>query len=222
MKIILHTALVAALVQSQLPIWLDYDKEPFFSSTPSKYLPKNPPPAKFRVPAEYESVMAVVIAQIQFPQLMTGIMKAVLNYGNASIWSVGGQAPLGTDPEKFQIQAIQVDGVWTRDYGPVGVDLSDNTIGFVDTTYRHFRQRPRDDAFPETLAKIHSYPVFKAPLILDGGNFMVDSFGNLFVTKRVYLWNPDLKIETVDSLLKEYFGVATVNSIEYAGYPNNV
>ena len=223
MKTIIFVAQLAVLVesQSQLPIWGELDKSSF-KTVDSRLLSKTSPPANFRVPAEYEATAAVIIAQVQFSRLMAGIVSAVLDYGNASIWTVGGQAPLGSDPRKFKILSTNVNSVWTRDYGPFGVDLVDKKVGIVDTTYRHYRERPDDDAFPTNLATIQSYPVYKAPLILDGGNFMIDTVGNMFMTKRVYIWNQDIKADVVDGLLKEYFGVKTVNTLEYAGYPNNV
>jgi agmatine deiminase len=57
------------------------------------------------------------------------------------------------------------------------------------------------------------------PVILDGGNIMFDSYGNLFMTKRTYLWNSNMSQERVDAALKEYFKVKNVYAFDYAGYP---
>jgi agmatine/peptidylarginine deiminase len=54
---------------------------------------------------------------------------------------------------------------------------------------------------------------------MDGGNLMVDSYGNLFMTKRTYLWNSTMSEEQVNAHLKNYLKVKKIITFDYAGYP---
>ena len=55
----------------------------------------------------------------------------------------------------------------------------------------------------------------------DGGNYMVDTRGNLFMTKVTFKWNQDKTEDQVKFLLKEYFNVKNIHVLDYAGYPNS-
>jgi agmatine deiminase len=57
-------------------------------------------------------------------------------------------------------------------------------------------------------------------LILDGGNYMTDGKGGVFLTSRVYDWNRSMSREQVDSLLKQYLQAETIHVLDYAKSPN--
>lgn len=106
-----------------------------------------------------------------------------------------------------------------RDYGPYGISASQARVGIIDSIYRHYQYRRNDDALPSNLGKIKKIDVFGMPVIIDGGNVMTDSKGGLFMTRRTYLWNPDMSEAQVDAALKAYFKVQKVYAFDYAGYP---
>jgi agmatine deiminase len=110
-----------------------------------------------------------------------------------------------------------LDTVWMRDYGPFGV--AGGKPGIVDSIYRHYQYRRNDDAVPGVLGKAKGIGVYGMPIIMDGGNLLVDSQGTLFMTKRTYLWNSNMSKETVDNHLKNYLKVKNIVAFDYAGYP---
>ena len=92
-------------------------------------------------------------------------------------------------------------------------------VAIVDSIYRHYQYRKNDDALPVNLGKAKKIDVYGMQMILDGGNVMVDSYGNLFMTKRTYIWNSGMSQGQVDSMLKANFKVKNIYTFEYSGYP---
>jgi agmatine deiminase len=181
-----------------------------------------PPTNNFRVPAEYERTQAVVLGWSGFTKLLTDITQAAISKGNVSVLAVQGPNSItGIDKTRYKPIDLPIDTVWVRDYGPFGIDLSSQSVGIVDSVYRHYRYRVNDDKLPSGLARVFGFNSFQAPIILDGGNFMVDSVGNLFMTKRTYNWNSDMSVDQVNSYLKQYFNAKTINAFDYSGYPGD-
>jgi len=207
--------------ENPLPNWIDPSRE--HKRIEKVALPKTivPPPSDFRIPAEYEPVSAVLISYAGYSTMLKEIAKVVTNQANAYIWVMSGPSSMaGVPKEKYVNFSIPVDTVWMRDYGPFGLSKKLEKVGIVDTVYRHYQYRPDDDAVPQKIGEVQNIPVYGADLILDGGNFMVDSYGNLFMTERTYIWNSDKSRDQVNSILKDYFKVKNIYTFEYAGYPN--
>lgn len=206
-------------LNNPLPNWIDVGRETADGKPPFASDFKPAPPAGFRIPAEYEPIGAVVLSWAGYTGMLTGIAKAAAGPGGAKVWVVSGPGSIqGVTPDAYSSISAPIDTVWVRDYGPFGLTASGQP-GIVDTIYRHYQYRRGDDAVPQVVAKTKNIPVFAMPLVLDGGNLMVDSKGNLFTTKRTYIWNSDKSTDEVDSLLKAYFGVKKVIALDYAGYP---
>ena len=201
-----------------LPNWIDPSREQVKSQLVTP--PRATPPADFRIPAEYEPVEAVVISWAGYTDMLASIAKAVTGPGKARIWAVAAPAELpGVPAASYSQVDAPIDTVWARDYGPFGLSARQAKVAIVDAVYRHYQYRQNDDALPVNLGKAKKIEVFGIQLILDGGNVMVDSAGNLFMTKRTYSWNSGMKPEQVDAALKEHFKVANIYTFEYAGYP---
>ena len=204
-----------------LPNWLDKSREKLDGLPPVQPKTRAVPPAGFHIPAEYEPAAAVVISWAAYTDMLTGIAQAATGPGHAKIWAVAGPKSIsGVPAASYSVINLPIDSVWVRDYGPFGLE-SGNKPGIVDTIYRHYQARRNDDAVPTGIAKAKGISVFAAPLILDGGNLMVDTKGNLFMTKRTYIWNSDKSQDQVDSILKSYFGVKNIITFEYSGYPGD-
>jgi len=211
--------LFALDLDNPLPNWLDTSREKPAARV-AKLASTEPPPSDFRFPAEYEPVAAVVISWAGYTNMLSAIAKGVTGPGNAQLWAAGAPASLsGVPAAKYSVINASVDTVWVRDYGPFGLSAKQSKVGIVDTVYRHYQYRTDDDAFPGNLGRIKKINVYGVNLIVDGGNIMVDSKGNLFMTKRTYLWNSSMSQEQVDSLLKNYYKVKNIYSFDYAGYP---
>ncbi len=214
------TSGAAALdLNKPLPNWIDHSREKADGKPPVLAPTRAAPPSGFHIPAEYEPVAAVVISWASYTPMLSGIARAATGPGHAQLWAVAGPTSIsGVPAGSYSRVNLPIDSVWVRDYGPFGVE-SGNRPGIVDTVYRHYQYRRNDDAVPTGLARAKKIDVFGMNLILDGGNLMVDSRGNLFMTKRTYIWNSDKSQDQVDSLLKSYFGVKNVITFDYAGYP---
>jgi agmatine/peptidylarginine deiminase len=202
-----------------LPNWIDQSREKADGRAPVMVNTKAAPPAGFHIPAEYEPVAAVALGWAGYTPMLSSIVRAVTGPGNALAWVVAGPSSItGVPANKYSRVNLPLDTVWMRDYGPFGV-TGTNKPGIVDTIYRHYQYRRNDDAVPTALAKIKGLEAFSMGLILDGGNLMVDSKGNLFMTKRTYIWNSGKTQDQVDTMLKTYFGVKNIIAFDYAGYP---
>lgn len=217
--IVAPPGLFALDLDNPLPNWLDKAREKPAARL-AKLASTEPPPSDFRFPAEYEPVAAVVISWAGYTNMLTAIAKGVTGPGNAQLWAAGAPATIqGVPNAKYTVLKAPMDTVWVRDYGPFGVSARQSKVGIVDTVYRHYQYRTDDDAFPGNLGRIKKIDVYGVNLIVDGGNIMVDSKGNLFMTKRTYLWNSSMSQEQVDSLLKSYYKVKNIYSFDYSGYP---
>jgi len=157
----------------------------------------------------------------------TTMLEEIAGYtaaAGAEVWMVSGPASIpGVPADQYERLDFDYNSVWSRDYGPFGINEVTNQLGIVDTTYRHYFSRPDDDAIPCEVAGFASAACYTTSLILDGGNLMTDGRGNLFMTKRTYDWNDSLTTAQVDQLLIDYFGVDTIHDLDYAedswGYP---
>jgi len=215
----ISTAAFAKDLSNPLPNWVDHSREQINKS--QQVLPtRAAPPADFRLPAEYEPVGAVVISWAGYTDMLTGIAKAVTGPGKAQLWAVDAPASIpGVPAASYSQINVPVDTVWSRDYGPYGISAKTGKVAIVDSIYRHYQYRKNDDAMPANLGKVKKIAVYGMQLILDGGNVMVDSYGNLFMTKRTYIWNSGMSQSQVDTILKDSFKVKNIYTFDYSGYP---
>ncbi len=214
----IFSSVFALNVNNPLPNWIDYGREKP-DGKPPKIFNQMIPPSGFRIPAEYEPVSAVVIGWAGYTGMLSAIARQTSARGHAKVWAVEGPDSVEGVPAGFYEKInTRINTVWMRDYGPFGISKS-GQVGIVDTVYRHYQYRRDDDALPSNLGKIKKINVYGADIILDGGNFMVDSYGNLFMTKRTYIWNSGKSEEEVNAILKKYFNLKNIYSFEYAGYP---
>lgn len=206
-------------LNNPLPNWIDKDREQADGRAPAvSATRRGVTPSDFRMPAEYEPVAAVAIGWAGYTPMLSSIAKAVTGPARAQIWAVGGPASIsGVPADKYSRIPARLDTVWMRDYGPFGVAAG--RPGIVDSIYRHYQYRRNDDAVPGVLGQAKNIGVYGMPVIMDGGNLMVDSQGTLFHTARTYLWNSNMSRETVDNHLKNYLKVKKIVTFDYAGYP---
>ncbi|MEW5951470.1 MAG: agmatine deiminase family protein [Elusimicrobiota bacterium] len=207
-------------LQKPLPNWIDPNRETPDGKGPFLLHTRASVPSDFRIPAEYEPISAVVISWAGYTGMLTQIAKAACEKGNAKVWvNAAPQSISGLDTKCWQRIPAPVDTVWVRDYGPFGLSSSGVKPAIVDTVYRHYQYRRNDDAVPQVIGKTKNIPVYQTELILDGGNFMIDSYGNLFTTERTYIWNSNMSKEQVDAALKSAFKAKNIYVFEYAGFP---
>jgi agmatine/peptidylarginine deiminase len=200
-----------------LPNWATEDEILLQRTRPRPPLPPYAPPAPgFRMPAETEPAQAVVMSYTSFTTMLRQIAVAVADSG-AEVWMIGGPSSIsGVPSDQYRRLNLAFDSVWTRDYGPFGVLEADGEIGIVDPSYRHATTRPNDDEVPCDIAQEMGAGCYQTGLVLDGGNFLTDGKGNVFMTRRTLDWNPGRSQAEVEAILEDYFGARSVTWLDYA------
>ncbi len=174
------------------------------------------PQAGLRLPAEYEPMDAVMMSYAAYPSFIQQMASAITQAGT-KVYLLGGPSYLaGVNDRLYETVSIPFNTVWSRDYGPVAINELTGELAIIDTVYRHYAYRKADDAVPARLAQFLEIDSYQAPIILDGGNLMVDRRGHLYMTERTYDWNANLSRAEVDAYLKEYFGVKSIKVLPYA------
>jgi agmatine deiminase len=112
---------------------------------------------------------------------------------------------------------LALDDSWMRDNGPIfTLDGAGRRAGV------HFRFNAwggkfvgwdRDEAAGGALAERYGDVTFEAPIVLEGGSFLVDGRGRLVTTEECLLApnrNPDLDRSAIEGALRSYLGVTDV------------
>jgi agmatine deiminase len=119
--------------------------------------------------------------------------------------------------DEVEVIEIPLDDSWVRDNGPafvvggprgrLGVHFGFNAWG------EKFKGWLDDEAAGSTLADRFAAEVVEAPLILEGGSFIIDSRGRLVTTEQCLLnanRNPDLTRDDIERCLREYLGATDI------------
>ncbi|WP_394835967.1 agmatine deiminase family protein [Pendulispora rubella] len=201
-----------------LPAWITKDERAMQHSLSLRddERPGRAPSNGYRVPAEYEPVSAVLITWRDYTDVLGQVAVASAAAG-ADVFTVAGPSSIrGVPANRYRRLNYSSNSAWSRDYGPVGIDDASHTLGIVDTRYNGYASRPADDAMPCKLAGTLDAPCYTTNLVLDGGNYMTDGRGNVFLTNIVYEWNARWSHEAVDDALKRYLGAKTIHALDFA------
>lgn len=119
--------------------------------------------------------------------------------------------------EKIEIQPTELDDAWIRDNGPIFVKTPDGRLAAVKFIFNGWGGRyppyGKDATAPEVLAGRLSVPLYRAPIVAEGGALAVDGVGTLITTESCLLnpnRNPGRTKAEVESALKSYLGVRKV------------
>ena len=112
---------------------------------------------------------------------------------------------------------LPIDDSWMRDSGPTfTLDAAGRRAG-VHFRFNAWGQKfagwERDQAAGGALAERYGDVVFEAPVVLEGGSFIVDANGTLVTTEQCLLnpnRNPDLDRPAIEGALRAYLGVTDV------------
>ena len=125
----------------------------------------------------------------------------------------------GTDVE---VLPAPLDDSWMRDNGPVFVRNRDDRVAVVDFAFNAWGERwhpyDSDDAIPSLVAKHLGMPLFRTPMVLEGGAYFTDGEGTLITTEQCLLHpnrNPSMSKDEIEQTLKDYLGVSTVLWLKY-------
>ncbi|TVQ93727.1 MAG: T9SS C-terminal target domain-containing protein [Bacteroidetes bacterium] len=117
----------------------------------------------------------------------------------------------GIPETNIQILMIPANRMWVRDHGPLAIQTDNGPafMNFID----YNNSGPNDQNLPVSLANHWGYEHYSIDWILDGGNYLVDSYGNMFTTTRLYNNNPSIAPEVIDQTLQDYMGVTNIVTV---------
>jgi len=118
-------------------------------------------------------------------------------------------------PDAIQLLRVPHNTMWIRDYGPIFVRLGDETRVAIDGEYPD-AGRGDDDLLPHAMADFFRVELHKAPMVLEGGNFLTNGQGLCILTTACLERNfadPDAE-GLVDEVFRECFGASQTVMLE--------
>jgi agmatine deiminase len=122
----------------------------------------------------------------------------------------------GTAMENVSILKIPTVDVWLRDYGPTFVTRAgaEHPLAFNDWVFNgwggKYHAYEDDDRVADQLAALLNVPVFKHPVVLEGGSIEVNGAGACLTTEQCLLnknRNPHMDRGAIERFLRETLGV---------------
>jgi agmatine deiminase len=119
-------------------------------------------------------------------------------------------------PGGCEIVVEPIDDSWLRDSGPIFVCGDDRRAGVhfgFNAWGEKFHPFDHDAAIGGWLVDHVGDPVYRAPMVLEGGSICVDGQGTLITTEQCLLHpsrNPSLSREEIEDLLIAYLGLERV------------
>ena len=189
---------------------------------PEFFAPTDPPPVGTRAMAEFEPVDAVYMAfDAETEQFTKEVIRAVLPVVPVVVTLTDDESP-----ERFEnlllsgsfggsdvhLINLRHDNFWTRDFGPVSVELPDGRPAFLDFIYP--QTRVLDDGLPSALALAYQVPVYRVPLKMEGGVFMTNGDGLCVTTTSLAVGNPELSFEELSRGIERALGCSQLVFLE--------
>ncbi|MFN2396800.1 MAG: agmatine deiminase family protein, partial [Bacteroidales bacterium] len=180
--------------------------------------PTNPSPVSEYDPSEYVIIRYNFNSNIWplYSQLIWECQEAattiLLVNNNNELQTLRGLLTSDGIPEtNIQILMIPASRMWLRDHGPLAIQTDNGPafLNFIDYNNSGFH----DQNLPVSLANHWGNEHYSIDWILDGGNYLVDSYGNMFTTTRLYTNNPSIAPEVIDQILQEYMGVSNIVTV---------
>ncbi len=180
--------------------------------------PTNPLPIPEFNPSEYVIIRYPFNSNIWplYSQLIRECQEAattiLLVYNNSELQILKDSLDNAGIPDtNIQILMIPANRMWVRDHGPLAIQTDNGPafLNFIDYNNSGFH----DQNLPVSLANHWGYEHYSINWILDGGNYLVDSHGNMFTTSRLYTNNPSIAPEVIDQTLQDYMGITSIVAV---------
>jgi len=124
---------------------------------------------------------------------------------------------MGLDLDQVQFAKCKTNSVWIRDYGPHFIRQG-RDLAIVDS--RYLTSRPLDDNVPIKIHKLWGWPLYKIPLRLSGGNLLITSPREGFLTNIIYTENPRISRDRIATMFWKFFGLETLHI--FPAFPPNI
>jgi len=116
-----------------------------------------------------------------------------------------------------ELVELPIDDSWMRDSGPTFTLDAEGRRAGVHFRFNAWGEKfagwDRDEAAGGSLAELYGDVVFEAPIVLEGGSFIVGAKGTLVTTEQCLLnpnRNPELDRSAIEDALRAYLGVTDV------------
>jgi agmatine deiminase len=200
---------------SQNPVRLN-----FGGDRPAEYFPFAAPIGPIRMPAEFEPVRSVLLTwPSQYPSRWQAHADLVAKLSKAaeahvviqnSTWAAAALLQMrhsGAQLDKVKFIYAPSDDIWIRDYGPTLVSTGCGPA-FIANPYvpNGLGFHKRDHDLPVEIARSYGIPVYRVPLVIEGGNLISDGSGRLFTSRSIFQHNVDFTEAEIRDILKAYYG----------------
>lgn len=133
----------------------------------------------------------------------------------------------GFNLDRVTVHITTIADVWHRDSGPIFVVDDAGGLAITDWNFNGWGTYPewgeKEGHIPQTVADIVGVPVFKAPIVSEGGALEVNGSGSLIATRSSIIndnRNPGMSQEQIEQALADYLGIS--NFIWLSGAPPDV
>jgi agmatine deiminase len=119
----------------------------------------------------------------------------------------------GIGLNNVDLHIIPTDDFWTRDNGPIFVVNAQGDLAITDWRFNGWGERYAyeiDNQVPALIGEKLSLPVFKPPMVLEGGAVEVNGQGTFLATRTSIIdsyRNPGQSQGEIETLLSQYLGV---------------
>jgi agmatine deiminase len=192
---------------------------------PRFFAPTEAPPAGTRAMAEFEPVDAVHLAFDAATEGFVGeLLRAIVPVAPVIVTLTANQSrgrvdellrSSGLGGRDVRILGLQHDNLWTRDFGPLSVELPDGRPAFLD--FRYPQTRVLDDGMPSALAEALGAPVYRVPLRLEGGVVMTNGQGLCVTTTTLAVQNSEIPLDALVRQLSLALGCSRLVFLESPG-----
>jgi agmatine deiminase len=208
------------------PIW----QRPGISSRPAIVHPTAPPPKGSKLPGEFEPLDAVLLTwpwhypsrwkpHIEFAKAIAdaGVRVLLMSDERQDVQELYRHlTKAGLSPETVEILEAPIDDVWIRDYGPTFVQGPDGQAVLVANPYAPAEHpyRKGDNCAALAIGAALELPVYRLPLLIEGGNLVSDGRGLMITSTATLDRNPEVSRADVAAIFQHYFGSDRTEFIE--------
>jgi agmatine deiminase len=125
--------------------------------------------------------------------------------------------------QDIDLRVIPTDDVWVRDNGPIFIANDQGDLALTDWNFNGWGGRfdhPQDAKVPARIGEKLSLPIFKSPIVMEGGSVSVNGAGTFMATDTSIInenRNPGMSKEEVEAILRQYLGVTNFIWLSGAG-----
>ena len=192
----------------------------------------NPNPANFRMPAEWEPHEGTWLQwpqdkvyrgyELKLERIWLRMVEALQDHERVHLIvaderqqdHVAGQLRYhNIGLKNVDLHIIATNDVWARDNGPIFVLNDEGETAITDWTFNGWGGRfpcDLDDQVPAAIGRQLDIPVFKAPMVLEGGAVEVNGKGTFLGTRTSIIdsfRNPGMSQGDIEKVLSQYLGV---------------